>query len=65
MHVFIIGVSGAVGGLLAERLIERGDRVSGLVRAEEQQRRLAELGIAAHLGDLAGMTPEDLAHPWS
>ena len=38
MRVFIIGVSGAIGGLLAQELIDRGDHVSGLVRREQHRR---------------------------
>jgi uncharacterized protein YbjT (DUF2867 family) len=61
VKVFIIGVSGAVGGLLATRLIERGSQVSGLVRTEDQRRRLEVRGVSTYLGDLAAMDAAALA----
>ncbi len=61
MKVFIIGISGAVGGLLAERLLERGSQVSGLVRTEDQQRRLEVRGVSTYIGDLAAMDAAALA----
>lgn len=60
MKVFIIGVSGAVGRLLARNLTERGDDVSGLVRRDEQRADLSALGIDARVGELADMTAESL-----
>ena len=61
MKVFIMGISGAVGGLLAERLLERGSQVSGLVRTEDQQRRLEVRGVSTYIGDLAAMDAAALA----
>ncbi|TDK23674.1 NAD-dependent epimerase/dehydratase family protein [Arthrobacter crusticola] len=61
MKVFIIGISGAVGGLLTERLLERGSQVSGLVRTEDQQRRLDVCGASTYIGDLAAMDAAALA----
>ena len=61
MDVFIIGVTGAVGGLLAQKLRSRGDTVHGLVRRPDQQTELEAQGINARVGDLAGMTAEELA----
>ncbi|KDN73469.1 NAD(P)-binding oxidoreductase [Streptomyces olindensis] len=61
MDVFIIGITGGIGGLLARRLRARGDAVHGLVRREEQQAELATHGVHAHVGDLSTMTEEDLA----
>ncbi|MGP5127692.1 NAD(P)H-binding protein [Brachybacterium tyrofermentans] len=61
MKVFIVGVSGAVGGLLAQDLIARGDEVSGLVRREQQRVELATRGVEASVGELAEMTAESLA----
>lgn len=61
MRVFIIGVSGAVGGLLARDLTDRGDEVSGLVRREEQRADLTARGVKARVGDLVGLTAESLA----
>ncbi|MGQ5638873.1 MULTISPECIES: NAD(P)H-binding protein [unclassified Streptomyces] len=61
MDVFIIGITGGIGGLLAQRLRCRGDAVYGLVRRGEQQAELAAQGVRARVGDLAGMTVEELA----
>lgn len=61
MDVFIIGITGGVGGLLARNLRARGDAVHGLVRREDQQAELATRGVHAHVGDLSTMTAEQLA----
>ncbi|MET8560845.1 NAD(P)-binding oxidoreductase [Streptomyces flaveolus] len=61
MDVFIIGVTGGIGGLLARDLRSRGDTVHGLVRRDDQQATLAAQGVRATVGDLAGMTVEELA----
>ncbi|MHA4815858.1 NAD(P)H-binding protein [Streptomyces aculeolatus] len=61
MDVFIIGVSGGVGGLLAQKLRARGDTVGGLVRRDDQREELAARGVDARVGDLSGMTAEELA----
>ena len=61
MRVFIIGITGAIGGLLAQELIDRGDEVSGLVRREEQRADLAARGVDARVGDLASMKAEAMA----
>ena len=61
MKVFIIGVSGAVGGLLARNLIDRGDDVAGLVRREEQRTDLSAQGVEAHVAQLADLTADSLA----
>lgn len=61
MKVFIIGVSGAIGRLLARYLIDRGDEVSGLVRRDAQRADLTTRGVAARVGELADLTTESLA----
>lgn len=61
MDVFVIGVTGKIGGLLARELLSRGDSVRGLVRREEQRKQLAETGVDAVVGDLAGMSAKELA----
>lgn len=61
MRVFIIGISGAVGGLLARELTDRGDGVSGLVRRDDQRAKLATRKVAVHVGELADMTADALA----
>ncbi|MET9359633.1 NAD(P)H-binding protein [Streptomyces sp. NPDC006632] len=61
MDVFIIGITGKVGGLLARELVSGGDAVHGLVRRDEQRPALAALSVDATVGDLAGMSVEALA----
>lgn len=61
MDVFIIGISGKVGGLLAQELRSRGDAVRGLVRRDAQRTELATDGIDAVVGDLAGIGVDALA----
>ncbi|MFG2460051.1 NAD(P)H-binding protein [Streptomyces sp. NPDC048523] len=58
MDVFVIGITGGIGGLLARKLLSRGDAVRGLVRREDQQAELASLGVNTRVGDLSGMTVE-------
>ncbi|WP_031085207.1 NAD(P)H-binding protein [Streptomyces sp. NRRL WC-3549] len=61
MDIFIIGITGKIGGLLAQELTARGDTVRGLVRREEQRADLAAQGIHAVVRDLAGMPVPELA----
>lgn len=61
MKVFIIGVSGAVGGRLARILTARGDEVTGLVRTAEQRDRLAAEGVDTHVGSLSELSSRLLA----
>ncbi|SBU98245.1 Uncharacterized conserved protein YbjT, contains NAD(P)-binding and DUF2867 domains [Streptomyces sp. Ncost-T6T-1] len=61
LDVFIIGVTGGVGDLLAQKLARRGDTVRGLVRRDDQRAELASRGVKARVGDLATMTVEALA----
>ncbi|MFI6039161.1 NAD(P)-binding oxidoreductase [Streptomyces sp. NPDC051315] len=61
MDVFIIGITGGIGGLLAQKLRSRGDAVHGLVRRDDQQAELATLGVNARVGDLSSMTVDQLA----
>ncbi|MDO8185360.1 NAD(P)H-binding protein [Conexibacter sp. JD483] len=61
MEVFVIGLTGKVGDLLAQELLARGDRVRGLVRREQQRAALAARGIDAVVGDLAAIGADALA----
>jgi uncharacterized protein YbjT (DUF2867 family) len=61
VRVFVIGISGAVGGLLATDLTGRGDVVSGLVRREDQRAGLVARGVEAHVGDIGTVTADRLA----
>lgn len=65
MNVFIIGITGGVGSLLAEKLRSRGVVVHGLVRRDDQQAELAAQGVNARVGDLASMSAEELATAFS
>ena len=61
MKVFIVGVSGAIGGLVARNLTDRGDDVFGLVRRDEQRADLSTRGVRAHVGQIADMSADSLA----
>ncbi|WP_193104004.1 NAD(P)H-binding protein [Brachybacterium sp. FME24] len=60
MKVFIIGVSGAIGSLLAGNLIDRGDEVAGLVRRHDQRTELSARGIEVDVAELADLTADSL-----
>ncbi|RFU20094.1 NAD-dependent epimerase/dehydratase family protein [Geodermatophilus marinus] len=61
MKVFVIGISGSVGSLLAGELTARGDAVTGLVRREDQRAELASRHVDVRIGDIGGMTADSLA----
>jgi putative NADH-flavin reductase len=61
MNVFIIGITGGVGSLLAGKLRTRGVLVHGLVRRDDQRAELATQGVNARVGDLASMSVHELA----
>lgn len=61
MRVFIIGISGAIGGQLADRLRTRGTEVRGLVRTQAQQAHLRVRGHEVAVGDIVMMGVSDLA----
>jgi uncharacterized protein YbjT (DUF2867 family) len=61
VDVFIIGITGGIGGLLAQKLRSRGDAVHGLVRRDDQQAELSTWGVNARVGDLSGMSADQLA----
>ena len=54
MQVFLTGVSGYIGGSIAEKLLAAGHRVAGLVRSQEKAALLRERGIEPVLGALEG-----------
>jgi nucleoside-diphosphate-sugar epimerase len=62
MKIFITGITGFVGSNLARYFIERGHRVSGLVRQQSNLWRLAEIQerISLYVGDL--LDKESLRH---
>lgn len=61
MRVFIVGISGQIGGLLAARLHDQGADVSGLVRSESQQASLAARGVRTGVGAIGELSAEALA----
>lgn len=61
MKVFILGISGAIGALLADKLSAGGTEVHGLVRNPAQQAELAARGVETTLGELSTMSAADLA----
>lgn len=61
MKVFIVGLTGSVGSLLAHELIVRGDIVTGLVRGAEQARALESIGVEAGIGDISVIGPHALS----
>ncbi|MFJ3407093.1 NAD(P)H-binding protein [Promicromonospora sp. NPDC090134] len=61
MNVFVIGVAGRTGTLLARALQRRGDQVRGLVRRDEQREAFAAKGVDAVVGDIARMSSSELA----
>lgn len=56
LHVFLTGVTGYIGGSVAQKLIASGHRVSGLVRSEEKAAQLRELGIEPVRGTLSDLS---------
>lgn len=73
MRVFLTGATGFVGANVARRLIERGDEVHALVRAESNRWRLEDVAdrMTFHVGDLrdapldevfSRVTPEAVFH---
>ncbi|MBF4457859.1 NAD(P)H-binding protein [Pseudoclavibacter sp. VKM Ac-2867] len=59
-RVFIFGISGRVGRLLATRLRGQGVPVSGLVRTPQQAVSLEGAEVSPLLGDLGAATTDDL-----
>ena len=49
---FITGVTGYIGGSVAEKLVEKGYQVTGLVRSEDHRSALQDRGISTVLGSL-------------
>ncbi len=51
-HVFVTGASGFIGGALTTRLLERGDRVTGLARSDAAAEKVAARGAEVVRGDV-------------
>lgn len=54
MRILVTGVSGFIGARLARRLVERGDRVVGLLRASSDRSLIADLLVAGKLEAVEG-----------
>ena len=52
MKVFLTGASGYIGGSVAQRLIELGHEVFGLVRSEQKAQQIQQLGTQPVIGTL-------------
>jgi uncharacterized protein YbjT (DUF2867 family) len=50
MKIFVTGATGYIGGTLAQRLVQAGHQVHGLVRSPETANLLAQAGIVPVLG---------------
>jgi nucleoside-diphosphate-sugar epimerase len=50
--IFITGATGYIGGSVAQKLVNIGYRVRGLVRSKENADLLSQLGIESVIGDL-------------
>ncbi len=61
MDIFVIGITGRIGRLLADHLKDRGDNVKGLTRSTRDEAEFAAVGVKTYVGDLGAMTPHDLA----
>jgi len=61
VKVFILGISGAIGAQLADKLSAGGTEVHGLVRKPAQRADLAARGVETSLGKLSTMSAADLA----
>lgn len=57
MHCFLLGVTGFLGSHVAEGLLARGDRVTGLTSTPANTDDLEERGISPVVGDMR--TPEE------
>lgn len=53
MNVLVTGATGFVGGHLVDRLLERGDTVTALVRSPARAASLAQRDVRLVIGDLA------------
>ncbi|HEX2670388.1 MAG TPA: NAD-dependent epimerase/dehydratase family protein [Polyangiaceae bacterium] len=63
MRVFITGATGFIGRHLCQRLVERGDVVTALVRNRERAKNLLPAGVNLFEGDLASFATPGLRLP--
>lgn len=60
-RVFVFGITGRVGRLLATGLRARELPVSGLVRTPQQAAALRDQGVSTHVGDLGSVSTSEFA----
>src|SRR5215470_12070309 len=67
MKVFVTGATGYIGGSVADRLVQSGYEVLGLVRSEEKEKAklLKDRGIEPVLGSLADLDVLTQGAKWS
>ncbi len=53
MRIFITGGAGFIGLAVVRRLVQRGDRVTAIVRDPDRATALADLGVEMRAGDLS------------
>ena len=56
MKVFLTGASGYIGGSVAQRMVELGHEVSGLVRSRQKALQIQQLGMHPVIGTLGDAT---------
>ncbi|OAB43207.1 NAD-dependent epimerase/dehydratase family protein [Paenibacillus glacialis] len=56
MKVFITGITGYVGSVIAQYFLTQGYQVSGLVRSQEKAEQLLKMRIVPIIGDLADLS---------
>lgn len=52
IKVFITGVTGYVGSVIAQHFVSQGYQVSGLIRSQEKTEQLVKMGVSPVLGNL-------------
>ncbi|WP_017154436.1 NAD-dependent epimerase/dehydratase family protein [Bacillus bingmayongensis] len=56
MKVFITGITGYIGSVVAQHFLSQGYQVSGLVRSQGKAVQLAKMGISPIIGSLADLS---------
>ncbi|MGM0890527.1 MAG: NAD-dependent epimerase/dehydratase family protein [Bacillota bacterium] len=56
MKVFITGITGYIGSVVAQHFLSQGYQVSGLVRSQGKAVQLANMGISPIIGSLADLS---------
>ncbi|MGG3887562.1 NAD-dependent epimerase/dehydratase family protein [Metabacillus fastidiosus] len=56
MKVFITGITGYIGSVIAQHFLSQGYQVSGLVRSQEKAVQLAKMGISPVMGSLSDLS---------